>query len=130
MSIFTRAFNRAGGYDRLAARFPGGTEPLGARWDRTCVQFARTVRYDWCVTIIVSNEGLWVQAKPPLQGTQAAILVPWGEIREAQQTYLYWRSAVRLACASPQVGTITVWKPVWDVAGPLWAAHWSHQSWG
>jgi hypothetical protein len=130
MSIFTRAFNRAGGYDRLATRFPGGTEPPGTRWDRTCVQFARTVRYDWCVTIIVSNEGLWVQAKPPLQGIQAAILVPWDEIRQAQQTHLYWRPAARLTCGSPRVSTITVWKPVWDVAGPLWVAHWRQQPWG
>ena len=120
MSIFTKAFNRLGGYDSLAARFPGGPEPQGQHWERRCVQFGASLRYDWCVTIVVAAEGLWLQARPPAQGTQAAILVPWAEVREAKPTRLYWREAVRLACGDPAAGTITVWRPVWDVAGPLW----------
>ena len=84
MSIFTRAFNKLGGYDSLAERFPGGPEPQGQRWEQRCVQFGRSMRYDWCVTIVVAADGLWLQARPPLQGTQAAIFVPWAEIREAR----------------------------------------------
>lgn len=128
MSIFTRAFNRLGGYDDLAARFPGQArcpgsgEPEGRRWDKRCVQFGRSMRYDWCVTIVVAADGLWVQAQPPAQGTQAAIFVPWGEIRDVQSTFLYWRQAAQLTCGEPAAGTITVWQPVWDAAGPLWQA--------
>lgn len=123
MSIFTRAFNRMG-YGPLASAFPGGpdgvgAEPQGARWDRTCVQFG-SMRYDWCVTVIVARDGLWVRAKPPLQGQQPPILVPWPAIREARPTRLYWRPAARLSCGSPEVGTIIVWQPVWAVAAPLW----------
>jgi hypothetical protein len=124
MSIFTRAFNKLGRYDDLAARFPGGPEPQGARWDRRCVQFGRSMRYDWCVTIIVAQDGLWMQARPPAQGTQAAIFVPWAEIRDVRPVLLYWRKAVCLTCGEPPVGTITVWQPVWDVAGPLCQAAW------
>ena len=124
MSIFTRAFNRLGGYDGLAERFPGGPEPVGQRWDRQCVEFGGRMRYDWCVTIIAAAEGLWVQARPPAQGTQAAILVPWVEIREALPVRLYWRKAARLTCGEPAAGSITVWRPVWDVAGPMWEAAW------
>jgi hypothetical protein len=65
MSIFTRAFNKLGGYDQLAARFPGGPDPQGARRDRQCVQFGRSMRYDWCVSIIVTQAGVWLQARPP-----------------------------------------------------------------
>jgi hypothetical protein len=36
-SIFTRAFNKLGGYDQLSARFPGGPDPQGVHWDRQCV---------------------------------------------------------------------------------------------
>jgi hypothetical protein len=122
LSIFTRAFNRLGGYDSLAERFPGGSEPQGARWENRCVQFGRSMRYDWCVTVIVASDGVWLQARPPLQGTQAAILVPWAEIRAAETTMLYWRRAVRLTCGEPAAGSITVWQPVWDAAGPLWEA--------
>jgi hypothetical protein len=124
VSIFTKAFNKLGGYDELASRFPGGPEPQGQRWDMRCVQFGKSMRYDWCVTIVVCADGLWVQARPPLQDTQAAICVPWAEIRAADQTMLYWRSAVRLTCGEPAAGTITVWQPVWDAAGPLWQAAW------
>ena len=74
--------------------------------------------------IVVAADGLWLQARPPAQGTQAAIFVPWAEIRDAQPTRLYWRAAVRLACGEPAAGSITVWQPVWDVAGPLWQAAW------
>ena len=55
-------------------------------------------------------------------GTQAAIFVPWAEIREARPTLLYWRQAVRLTCGEPAAGSITVWQQVWDAAGPLWEA--------
>ena len=84
MSIFTKAFNKLGGYDSLAERFPGGPEPKGQRWERRCVQFGNSMRYDWCVTIVVAADGLWLQARPPLQGTQKAIFVPWPEIRLAE----------------------------------------------
>jgi hypothetical protein len=124
MSIFTKAFNKVGRYDQLAARFPGGPEPQGPRWDRRCVEFGRTMRYDWCVTIVVAQDGLWLQARPPAQGTQAAIFVPWGEISYVKPVRLYWRQAVCLTCGEPAVGTITVWQPVWDAAGPVWQAAW------
>ena len=120
MSIFTRAFNKLG-YGRLAERFPGADEPVGRRWDRTCVQFG-SMRYDWCVTVIVAEHGLWLQARPPLQGVQPAILVPWGEIRGADATLFFWRRAVRLTCGAPAAGTITVWRPVWGAAAPWWQA--------
>lgn len=122
MSLFTKAFNRLGSYEQLAIRFPGVGEPPGTRWDARCVQFGRSMRYDWCVTLIVAPEGLWVHAKPPLQGEQAAISVPWVEIRDARPTMLYWRAAVCLTCGEPEVGRITVWRPVWDAAEPLWKA--------
>jgi hypothetical protein len=120
VSIFTKAFNKLG-YDSLAQRFPGGSEPQGQRWENLCVQFG-SMRYDWCVTVIVAAEGLWLQARPPLQGTQQAILVPWAEVREVRSTLLYWRRSVRLTCGEPPAGQVTVGQPVWDVAGPLWQA--------
>ena len=121
MSIFTRAFNKFGGYDELAGRFPCATEPEGTRWDRQCVQFG-SMRYDWCTTVIAGPAGFYVQARPPAQGVQAAILVPWSEIRDVRRVRLYWRPAVRLTCGEPPAGRITVWRPVWEVAGPLWQA--------
>ncbi len=124
MSIFTRAFNKLGGYDKLAERFPGGPEPAGPRWDRTCAEFGSTMRYDWCVTVIVAPDGLWLQARPPAQGVQAAVFVPWTSIRDARKARLYWRKAVRLTCGDPAAGSVTVWQPVWDAAAPLWEATW------
>ena len=124
MSIFTRAFNKLGGYDRLAERYPGATEPQGMRWDRQCVEFGGAMRYDWCTTLIVGQSGLFVQARPPAQGIQAALFVPWSEIRDVRRVRLYWRRAVRLTCGEPPAGTITVWQPVWDAAGPLWQDAW------
>jgi hypothetical protein len=120
VSIFTKAFNKLG-YDGLAARFPGTTQPQGSQWENRCVQFG-SMRYDWCVTIVVGQDGLWLQPRPPLQGAQTPVFVPWSEIRDVHPTMLYWRRAVRLTCGEPPAGTITVWQPVWDVAGPLWEA--------
>ena len=122
MSLFTRAFNKVGGYDRLATSFPGGPEPPGLRWERQCVQFGRGVRYDWCVTIVVTQTGVWLQARPPAQGVQAAIFLPWRAFSAARPVRLYWRSAVQLTCGAPAVGEITVFQPVWDAAAPYWSA--------
>ena len=124
MSIFTHAFNKFGGYDDLAVRFPCASEPEGPRWDRQCVEFGATMRYDWCTTLVVTQAGLYIQARPPAQGVQAAIFVPWREIRDARPVRLYWRRAVRLTCGEPPAGKVTLWQPVWDVAGPLWQAAW------
>lgn len=122
MSILTRLFNRAGDYGRLVARFPGGPEPAGARWERQSVAFARTMVYKRCTTVVVTGDGLWVQARPPAQGVQPAVLVPWPGIAQAERTRLYWREAVRLTCGRPAVGTITVFRPVWEAADLLWRA--------
>ena len=56
------------------------------------------------------------------EGRQASIFVPWADIHEVRPTRLYWRTAICPTCGEPVAGTITVWQPVWDVAGPLWQA--------
>lgn len=122
MSIFTRLFNRASDYGRLAARFPGGPEPSGARWERQSVAFAGTMIYKRCTTVVVTGDGLWLQARPPAQGVQPAVFVPWPDIAQAERARLYWREAVRLTCGRPAVGTVTVFRPVWAAAEPLWRA--------
>jgi len=76
MSIFTRAFNKFGGYDEFSDRFPGATKSEGTRWDHQCVEFGGTMRYDWCTTLSVARSGLYVQARPPARGVQAAMFVP------------------------------------------------------
>lgn len=129
MSIFTRFFNRLGLYESLAARFPGGAEPQGARWERQCVGFSNTMRYDWCVTVVVATEGLWVQARPPAQGVQAAIFVPWRDVVRVDAVRLYWRRAARLTCGDPPAGTIIVWRPVWEAADAFWRAAHPQAAW-
>jgi len=122
MSIFTKLFNRAGGYGDLAARFPGGSEPQGRRWERQSVMFANTVAYKFCVTVVVAEEGVWLQARPPAQGLQAAIMVPWRDVARAEPVTLYWRAGVRLICGQPETGRVTVYREIWDIAEPHWGA--------
>ena len=124
MSIFTRAFNKFGAYNKLAERYACATEPEGTRWDHRCAELGGTIRYDWCTRLIVAQSGLYVQARPAAQGVQAASFVPWSEITYVRQVRLYWRRAVRLTRGEPPAGKITVWQPVWDAAGPLWQAAW------
>jgi hypothetical protein len=116
MSIFTRVFNRAGGYDDLAVRFPGGPEPQGARWDGQSVMFANTVAYKFCVTVVVADDGIWVQARPPAQGVQPAIFVPWAGVARVESVRLYWRAATRVHCGDPEAGVFTVWRHIWETA--------------
>ena len=122
MSVFTRLFNRFSGYDELAARFPGGPEPQGTRWERQHVAFPHSMRYRWCVTIVVTPEGLWLQARPPAQGVQAAIMVPWAAVARVEPARLYWQRAARIACGEPAVGSVTVLSHVWAAADAYWRA--------
>lgn len=122
MSIFTRAANRAGGYAALAARYPGGPEPPGRRWDRQSVMFANTVAYKFCVRVVVAADGLWLQARPPAQGTQSAIFVPWREIVRVEPVRLYWQAAMRVVCGEPEVGHFRLRRHIWQEADASWRA--------
>ncbi len=120
MSVFTKLFNKLG-YDSLSTQFSGGPEPQGQRWERTCAMFGG-VQYKWCVTVVVAQDGLWLQAKPPLQGDQAPIFLPWREIQQAQPATLYWQKAVRLVCGRTEMANLTLWQSIWRIAEPYWRA--------
>jgi len=67
----------------------------------------------------VSEAGLYLWARPLLSRHQP-ILIPWSEVKQAQETILYWRRAMRLSIGMPEVATATLpWtfslscRPIW-----------------
>ena len=92
---------------RSGQRFPGGTEPQGQHWERRCVQFGNSMRYDWCVTIVVAGEGLWLQAcrRPRARRRRSSCLGPGSTRRSSGGCSGERRcdspAAILLSCPSP-----------------------------
>jgi hypothetical protein len=111
-----RIFAGISGWNRLAERYPAGDAPEGAKHTKQTVQVG-AVRYRRCVTVCLSPQGLYVWARPILS-KYPPILIPWDEIQHIQETRLYWERAMQLSVGSPQVGTITVQKRLFELIQP------------
>ena len=105
--VLARLFNRAGCSTRLVALYPASSEPVGQRFDRETVAFGR-VRWRNCAVVIVSADGLYIQAKPPVVGAQPAMIIPWDVITAVEPAGLVGRSAVVLTVGEPGVGTVGI----------------------
>jgi hypothetical protein len=71
------------------------------------------VRYRRCVTLNVSQEGLWLWVRAPLS-RHPAVLIPWEEVKQVQGTRLYGQGATELSVGSPEVGRVTVYARLFE----------------
>ena len=100
-------FVQLSGYDGLAERYPADREPEGPAYAMQTVQIG-PVRYRRCVTVHVSDQGLYLQPRFFL-ARYPAILIPWDQVVRVQPSKIYaWSQARLLAIGEPEVGTIRV----------------------
>jgi hypothetical protein len=120
-------FVQASGYNRLAERYPaeGGSE--GPAHTMQTVQFG-PVRYRRCVTVHVSDQGLYLQPclfyvrYPP-------ILIPWDEVVRVRPSRIHaWSQARLLSIGEPEVGTIRVEMGLFKLIQPYLSPKLSEQT--
>ena len=97
-------FGRVSGLNRLGQAHPAPSPATGPTLAGRTVQIG-AVRYRRCVTVNVSEAGLYLWARPLLSRHQP-ILIPWSEVKQAQETILYWQRAMRLSIGMPEVATV------------------------
>ncbi len=114
-------FANISGLNKLAEAYSASQAPAdlpsGARWTVQTIGVG-TIRYRNCVDVAVSAEGLYLWVRPPLL-TKARLLIPWDDIVATQPARLYSRPAVRLVIGDPEVGTIRLYRELYEAILPL-----------
>jgi hypothetical protein len=111
-----RIFGRVSGLNQLSQVYSAPSTPTGPTLAGRTVQIG-AVRYRRCVTVNVSDAGLYLWARPVLSRHQP-ILIPWSEVKQAQETILYWQRAMRLSIGLPEVATITLPMDLFTLVSP------------
>lgn len=120
-------FVQASGYNRLAERYPAGGEPEGPAYTMQTVQIG-PVRYRRCVTVHVSDQGLYLQSRL-FYARYPPILIPWDEVVRVERSRIYlWSQARLLAIGEPEVGTIRVEMGLFKLIQPYLSPKLSEQT--
>jgi len=109
-------FGRVSGLNRLAQAYPAPHTPTGPTLTGRTVQIG-AVRYRRCVTVNVSEAGLYLWVRPVLSKHQP-ILIPWSEVKQVRETVLYWQRAMRLSIGMPELATVTLQMNLFDLVRP------------
>ncbi len=80
-----------GGWTTLAKRFRLSGAFVGQRWTGQSGQMRWIAGYSRCLTVGVSNEGLYLATMPLFRFRHPPLLVPWNEIAIAQRRILFFR---------------------------------------
>ena len=111
-----QVFGRVSGLNRLAQAYPAPRALAGQTLTGRTVQIG-AVRYRRCVTVNVSEAGLYLWVRPVLSQHQP-ILIPWSEVKQVRETVLYWQRAMRLFIGVPEVATVTLPMDLFSIASP------------
>ena len=103
----------AGGWRRLAQRYPARGLPTGKRFGW---QGARLgwVNYNNCMTIYSSAEGLHLSVWFLFRLGHPPVFIPWEAIRNEQERKVLWVESIRFEVGSPSVVKMELAKKVFE----------------
>ncbi|MCX7020518.1 MAG: hypothetical protein WCK47_01005 [bacterium] len=115
--VLTRlAGGRGGNWKGLAKRYTSSEAPPDGNMFKKQTIRMGSVNYKNCVTIGVSQSGLYL-ALSGFFGKAArlsSVLIPWEDIKVSGATRLYWRSAVMLNIANPPLAQVTLYQNIFN----------------
>ena len=101
---------------RLIERYGTTVKPEGPTHTGQSVQVG-IVRWRLCTTICIDPRGLYLHVKAP-GSSFSPVLIPWNEIHVVRETRLYWHKAMILSIGEPQVTTLKLMTPIFDLMQP------------
>ena len=104
---------RGGGWTRLAEKFSVPLPPEGTVFRKQTIQVG-SVAYKNCATVVFSSQGLFLEAKLPLFSRVTPLLIPWDSIGSLREGSLYWKKTVILSIGSPEIGTVTLFRDLYE----------------
>jgi hypothetical protein len=108
----------AGGWSRLARSYRAAGKPAGRSF---WMQSARIgwVDYNGCLTIRVSQDGLYLSVWPLLRLAHPPLLLPWSALQVLAVRDRWWSRAVTLAVGTPPQARLRLPLHVVDAARDL-----------
>jgi hypothetical protein len=117
-SVVFRLLAAAGGWRRVAARYPASEELEGIRFRMQYCSFG-WVDYNGCVTIVVSKEGIYLRLWPPFRIGHRALLVPWSVLQVLKVRDRGLSRGVQMGIEDPPIAKLTVSLKVIEAARTL-----------
>jgi hypothetical protein len=109
--LFT-VFARTSRWNALAARYPASMEPEGRKLTVQTIKVG-VVRWRFCVTMVLSPRGLYLDVGPRFPVLAAIhrhppVLIPWSEFHSPRpgRLYLGWQ-ATQLSVGQPEIAALT-----------------------
>ncbi|MBX7207718.1 MAG: hypothetical protein K1X78_05385 [Verrucomicrobiaceae bacterium] len=100
--------SRAGGWNRLAARYPAGTRAPEGEECRRVFGMVGMARYKGILKLHFARDGFFMEVMPIFKIGHPPLFIPWAEVVDRKPFQLLWFRTVRLTIGSPAAGTITL----------------------
>jgi hypothetical protein len=104
---------RGAGWTRLAEKFPAPFQPEGTVFSRQTIQVGSVV-YKNCATVVAADEGLYLAVNLPFFFRFNPLLLPWESLHGVRESRLYWRKTVILSIGNPEIGTVTLFRDLYE----------------
>ena len=103
--VIPSLLSRVGGWSRLAERFRASHPPNGKKFGGQSVRL-NLVSYNNCLTIYVSEEGLFLHMTPVFRTGHPDLLIPWREIHDPVVQRVFWAEFVNVEVARPTIARL------------------------
>lgn len=98
-----------GGWATLASQFRADKRPTGTSYHLQS-GFIGSVNYGGCLTVIVSDAGLYVQVFPLFRIGHAPLLIPWQDLTAAEERRIFrfpwFQNCVQLDVGQPPIASL------------------------
>ncbi len=100
--------SRLGGWAGVAKEFRANHVPTGTKLFGQAAQFGGFCNYNGCLTIIIADEGLYLDIWQLFRIGHPALLIPWDELHNAKQSSFLWMKQVRFDVGKLRITSIRV----------------------
>ncbi len=97
--------SRLGGWNRLGQQFAAHRPPAGKKFRSQSARLNR-VRYNNCLTIYVSTEGLYLRMILVFRLGHPDLLIPWSELHDPVTEQIFWAKFVTVEIGNPTMARL------------------------
>ncbi len=104
-ALITLLLSRLGGWNHLAQQFAARHPPAGKKFRSQSARL-NLVRYNNCLTIYVSTEGLYLHMIVVFRLGHPDLLIPWSELHDPVTEQILWSKFVTLQVGHPTLARL------------------------
>lgn len=96
------------GWSKLASRYQTSTRPAGTTFGMESLRIGMFMGYNNCLTMTVSEKGLFVRPWLIFRLAHKPLLIPWSEFRNPQVTSMLFYKMVPYEIGEPRFSKVTL----------------------